>query len=319
MKFNPKKNKDIKDEICQSKGNGDLVPFVGAGFSLNISGYPSFKHFINENISRRLCQYLKRPLTKKLDLWSVFNGNPNEAIEYFIYTVGKNGHQKRTDIFENGKIIFQKEVEREFDKVERTVIHGQESEWVQHFELVNKFPTIYTTNWDHSIELACQYNNIGYKKIYHTNKKLVEDEWNNSGSGILNNVIKFHGDFVDVDSMIACETDYFNRIAMPHNELDTELKPVLKDKNLMYLGYSLSDINIKYLINSTSNWRERFSLLHKSQYLISIENPNDVHEEKVKFFEEWLGIKTYFLFDGKTSPITEDQIKKEIRDFLSGL
>lgn len=315
MPFNKTKNDAILSEIKTSKTSGLLVPFVGAGFSRNIEGYPKFEDFININIAERLCTFTKRPITDKLNIWDVFNGNPNEAIEYFIYAVGSTNTVDKQEIFDSGKKVFHEEVKIEFNKVERILIHGKESEWAQHLNLVDKFEIIYTTNWDHAIEKACEFRKIGYVKIYHDSEKILKNTQPGT-NGNIRNIVKFHGDFIDCNSLVACESDYFKRIAMSNHALDQDFIRLLHSHNIMFIGYSIADINVKYIINSTSRWREVFSAIFKNQFWISVDNPTLVHDEKIKFLEEWIGIKTYFLFSSDSS---KDEKKQAIRQFIGSL
>lgn len=310
MKFDQRKNDSIKDEILSSN---DLIPFIGAGFSININGYPTFRDFINKNIANRLCVYQKCELDHKLDLFEIFNDNPNEAIEYFIYTAGSIDNKEKQDIFKSGKEAFHKEVEKEFDKVARLLIHGNEDEWSQHLDLVNRFDqTIYTTNWDHAIEKAFEYNNRSYEKIYYDSKKIIRKPYQGNNE-TKTKIIKLHGDFTSCGSLVACDTDYYTRISKKNNVLDLQFMKDLKEKNILYIGYSLSDINIKYFINNTSGWKDSVPHNKNQHFLISVEDPEKIHEEKVRFFEEWVGIKIYFLCSDNM-----DEVEKTnaIREFI---
>lgn len=316
MPFNQAENYQILTEIKNAKTSNTLIPFIGAGFSTNISGYPTFKDFINNNISKRLCLLLKLKLENKLDLWNVFDGNPNEAIEYFIYTAGKGKNDiiNRNDIFEKGKELFHEEVKTEFDKVERLLVYGNESEWTQHTKLVKIFNVIYTTNWDHSIEKACEYEKIGYNKYYYDSDKIIIITHEVNGVN-RSKIIKLHGDYVNCKSLIACESDYFKRISMTTNEMDEEFRQSLGNNDFLFLGYSFSDINIKYTINQINIWKTTFSE-KKNLFMISVDNPNELHSEKIKYYKEWLGIKIHFLFQGSS---TNEEKKIAIRDFISQL
>ena len=100
-------------------------------------------------------------------------------------------------------------------------------------------PAIYTTNWDNLIERAFRHKDIAYNKIV-TVRDLLDAKPN------LTNVVKFHGDFSDDLSLVFTESDYFSRLAF-ESPLDILLRADLLRNVLLFVGYSFSDLNIRYM------------------------------------------------------------------------
>ncbi|MEP1340602.1 MAG: SIR2 family protein [Ekhidna sp.] len=143
------------------------------------------------------------------------------------------------------------------------------------------FPTIYTTNYDSNIEKAFE---VQAKKI----RKIVEVSDFLSGEENENQIIKLHGDFDDDGSIVLTETDYFNRLSF-ESPLDIRLRSDVLARPVLFIGYSLSDINVRILLHKL--WKTWNSSPHQSQQPISyifLPRPNPIEE---KVLAQW-GVKT---------------------------
>jgi hypothetical protein len=68
-------------------------------------------------------------------------------------------------------------------------------------------------------------------------------------------IVKFHGDFDEDDSLVITETDYFNRLAFD-SPLDIKFRSDALGKTVLFVGYSMSDLNIRLLLhNLWRTWR----------------------------------------------------------------
>jgi len=108
-------------------------------------------------------------------------------------------------------------------------------------ELITKlnFPIIYTTNYDRWIETAFQNAAAPFTKVSNVGdiqKIKVGDT----------QIVKFHGDFDDHESIVLTESQYFSRLNFVH-PLDIKLRGDTLDRGVLFIGYSLADINIRYL------------------------------------------------------------------------
>ena len=102
------------------------------------------------------------------------------------------------------------------------------------------FPTIYTTNYDHWLEAIYEARKRPYRKIVSiTDLAHPRDD--------RTEIIKFHGDFDAEEQMVLTETSYFQRMAF-EAPLDIRLRADSLARPVLFLGYSLQDVNIRYLL-----------------------------------------------------------------------
>lgn len=102
------------------------------------------------------------------------------------------------------------------------------------------FPLVYTTNYDNNLEIAYQAHGREFVKVANTSDIV------NAERG-LPQIVKFHGDFDDDESLVLAETDYFRRLAFD-SPLDIKFKADAMGRTLLFLGYSMSDLNIRMLL-----------------------------------------------------------------------
>jgi hypothetical protein len=101
------------------------------------------------------------------------------------------------------------------------------------------FPIIYTTNYDRFIEDS-------YRLLGHAYHKVVGlRDLTNIAVGT--QIVKLHGDFSDDNSLVIAESDYFERLNF-ESPLDIRLRADVLGKSILFIGYSLSDINVRLLL-----------------------------------------------------------------------
>jgi SIR2-like domain len=101
------------------------------------------------------------------------------------------------------------------------------------------FPLIYTTNYDRFIEESYRLRGKNYHKVVGL-RDLTEIS---SGTQI----VKLHGDFDADSSLVIAESDYFDRLNF-ESPLDIRLRADVLGKTILFVGYSLSDINVRLLL-----------------------------------------------------------------------
>jgi hypothetical protein len=103
------------------------------------------------------------------------------------------------------------------------------------------FPIIYTTNYDRNLEVAFEVFGRPYAKV--ANAKDITRV-----GGEATQIIKYHGDFEDDASLVLAETDYFDRLSFD-SPLDIKFRADALGKTILFIGYSMSDLNIRLLLH----------------------------------------------------------------------
>lgn len=102
------------------------------------------------------------------------------------------------------------------------------------------FPVIYTTNYDRWLERSFEARRKPFHKITNAADLAVPAEG-------VTEIIKFHGDFQDDDSLVLTESSYFQRMQF-ETPLDIRLRSDSLARPLLFVGYSLHDMNTRYLL-----------------------------------------------------------------------
>jgi len=130
------------------------------------------------------------------------------------------------------------------------------------------FPVVYTTNYDRWLEKAYDAYGKPYTKIAHVGDLLEVRPG-------VTQIIKFHGDFDDDASLVLTESSYYERLDF-ESALDLKLQSDVLSRPVLFIGYSLSDINIRYLLYKLHRLWEQSSfvaLRPKSYIFLRAANP----------------------------------------------
>jgi hypothetical protein len=230
-RFDDHNRSSVKEQIIDSYKRDRLIPFVGAGLSKNIDGFPDWDEFIVK---------LKQDLVnqKIIDADSIgFDSlrSPFEKTEFYVREVGwqlckgeeykdKVLNAKELDkIYKKGRKELLKKIKEILSPKKNKKAKYNKDKWAIHNLLVQKFSgkKIYTTNWDLVLE--------------NSRSKCREKV----------NIVKYHGDYRKSFDIVACETDYMNRMSKD-THLDIIFKSDLLQNDFIFLGYSFRDPNIKF-------------------------------------------------------------------------
>lgn len=201
----------IPESLIQAVRRREVILFAGGGISQNL-GLPDF---------RALIQYLAEQLGMSSDGLSL-NDYPVIA-EAYVQSSGKLGALRSW-----------------MD----TTWHPSTTE-VAHSDVHNlivdlDFSTIYTTNYDRWLEKAYEARGKSYRKI--TNVGDLTHPLDGATE-----IIKFHGDFEDDASLVLTEANYFRRMSF-ETPLDIRLRADSLARPLLFVGYSMHDMNTRYLL-----------------------------------------------------------------------
>ena len=231
------------DELISSYKNKNVILFVGAGISKNL-GLPSWSELI--------C-HVAEELGYDPDIYRSFGDNLALA-EYYRVKEGSIGplrswmdtkwHSEKVDL-PNSDI---------------------------HKLIANsKFPMIYTTNYDRWIEKSFELYGKPYIKIAGVSDiPKIKDG--------VTQIIKFHGDFDSDDTIVLNESSYYERLEF-ETPLDIKLRSDVLGKSVLFIGYSLADVNLRFLFYKLAKlWRaENCGGVQPRSYVFT-HRPNPIQE-----------------------------------------
>ena len=207
--------------LRELRKDGKLIPFVGAGLSIPL-GLPSWS---------KLIDIIASQLGYDAAVFRL-NGDPLQLAEYYVATKGSIGPLRS-------------EMDRLFDPTDESIRASR-----AHSALVEMgLPLIYTTNYDRIIERAFELQDVAC----HTVANIDDMATAPAGS---TQVVKFHGTFSDDASLVLTESSYFDRLQF-ESAIDIKLRADILGKSLLFVGYSLSDVNIRYMLYKLHKLREQ--------------------------------------------------------------
>jgi hypothetical protein len=133
------------------------------------------------------------------------------------------------------------------------------------------FPIIYTTNYDRWLEISFDHYQRPYTKITNVTDlvRIREDA---------TQIVKFHGDFDDDRSLVLDETSYFERLEF-ESPLDIKLRSDVLARSVLFIGYSLSDVSLRYLFYKLDKlWKTHGKYSVRPRSYIFVPRPNPVQE-----------------------------------------
>jgi hypothetical protein len=203
------------------RAKGKLVPFVGAGLS-RLLGLPSWSQLID---------LIAEELGYDPEVFKC-NGDALQLAEYYVATKGSIGPLRSV-------------MDRRFNPADDAIRASR-----AHGALVKMdLPLIYTTNYDGIIERAFELQ----KRRYHTIANI--DDIATAPSGVTH-VVKFHGTFSDDASLVLTESSYFERLQF-ESAIDLKLRADTLARTLLFVGYSLGDVNIRYMLYKLHKLKEQ--------------------------------------------------------------
>jgi hypothetical protein len=133
------------------------------------------------------------------------------------------------------------------------------------------FPVIYTTNYDCWIECAFAARRKPFRKVVGVTD-LAQSAPNETA------IIKFHGDLDEISSIVLTESSFLRRMSF-EEPLDIRLRSDSLAQPILFVGYSLTDPNIRYLLYKLRQLWERYSEedLRPKSYIL-LPEPNRIQE-----------------------------------------
>ncbi len=234
----------IPDELLTAIKERRAILFVGAGLSMSV-GLPSWQQFIDH-----MCE----ELGVKSDEMIGSTKSYHTLAEYYRLRQGSIG-PLRSWLDRNWKVSE--------EKVRASKMHE--------VLVALRFPVIYTTNYDRNIETAFEAHGRDYVKIANARDLTKIREG-------VTQIVKFHGDFDDDESLVITETDYFGRLAFD-SPLDIRFRADALGKTVLFIGYSMTDMNIRLLLhNLWRTWRWSGQQQDRPGSFVFMPRPDPVQE-----------------------------------------
>jgi hypothetical protein len=202
------------EDLVRAIRSRQAILFAGAGVSMTV-GLPSWQTLI-EHIVAELG--LDPKVVKEPDL------NYLTLAEYYRLRQGSIGPLRSW-------------MDRNWSIPEETLRTSRVHELICRLD----FPIIYTTNFDRNLETAFELRGKSVVKIVNAKDiARVRDG--------VTQIVKYHGDFDDDQSIVIAETDYLDRLSF-ESPLDIKFRSDALGKTILFVGYSLSDLNIRFLLH----------------------------------------------------------------------
>ena len=212
------------DDLAMAIKRRNAVLFVGAGVSMSV-GLPSW---------RSLVTHMAEELRLPPELLDSSDFSYQTLAEFYRLELGSIG-PLRSWMDRNWHISR--------EAVENSRLHN--------LIVSLDFPIIYTTNYDRNLEVAFEIRGQAYERI--ANARDIA-----ASKSSATQIVKFHGDFDDDASLVLAETDYFNRLSFD-SALDIKFQADALGRTILFIGYSMSDVNIRLLLHRLWKTWERSS------------------------------------------------------------
>lgn len=237
----------VPPHLAQQLARGQVILFVGAGVSmaLNLPSYSTLIREIGDHVG--------------------FDGPIFEGMGDYL-TLAEYYHLKRDGLKE-----LQRHLQSKWDMPEKEV-----AESATHQAIVQLgCRVIYTTNFDSFLERAHRAMGRKYKRILS-----VRDMVNVDDDAV--QIVKLHGDLTMPSGMVFTETSYFERLSF-ESPLDVKLRADALGKSLLFIGYSLADINIRYLMfRLQRQWEQEPERDLRPKSYVFLARPNPVQSEVLR-------------------------------------
>ncbi|KLK94111.1 Sir2 family NAD-dependent protein deacetylase [Microvirga vignae] len=240
----------VLEDLVGAIKKRQAILFAGAGVSMTV-GLPSWSTLI-EHIAEEL----------DIDL-SKFNGNDLNYLtlaEFYRIRQGSIGPLRSW-------------MDRHWTLPEEKLKKSRVHELICRLD----FPIIYTTNFDRNLETAFDLQDKDYVKIVNA-KDIARIR-----EGVPQ-IVKYHGDFDDDDSIVIAETDYLDRLSF-ESPLDIKFRSDALGKTILFIGYSMTDLNIRFLLHRLwKTWAGSGYERDRPQSFVFMLRPNPVEHAVL---EQW--------------------------------
>lgn len=237
------------DDLLESYREGNVILFVGAGVSKNLD-LPTWSELIS---------HIADELGYDPEIYKSF-GDSLALAEYYRVKTGSIG-PLRSWMDTNWHSAIQE-------------LHNSE---IHKLIANSKFPIVYTTNYDRLLEKSYELYDKTYTKI----ARVSDIAKIKNG---VTQVIKFHGDFDNDDTIVFGESSYYERLEF-ETPLDIKLRSDVLGKSVLFVGYSLTDVNLRFLFYKLAKlWKSNDTGGLQPKSYVFTHRPNPIQET---ILEQW--------------------------------
>ena len=234
--------KKLKQAIQQKK----VVLFVGSGVSATL-GMPTWTGLLSA---------LGKKLGYDSDVFQLYGSSLSLAEFYMLKA--SDASELKSWMHKNWQVPKEKIITSEIFK---TI-------------LLLDFPLIYTTNYDHCIETAYQTAGRPCEVISNVRDLAKANQ-------AITHIIKYHGDYDSLEPIVLTESSYYDRLSF-ESPLDIKLRADILGKSILFLGYSVSDINIRLLLYKLNQIWQSDNQEERPLSYIFMATPNPIQQEILK-------------------------------------
>lgn len=187
-----------------------------------------------------------------------------------------NETTKETDSLKIAQILYNEKGEKEYNEIIKELVFKNANQYNPIHEIIFELNPqhIITTNYDMFFESVIKNKGLPFS--------IVSKDIDLPYAKHKNLLIKYHGDF-DNFNVVFKENDYLE-FSKNHTLKEIFVKSLFSNKVILFVGYSVSDINLKMLI------REIQFLLKKHHQRAYLLNHNEIiSDSEIRYFEN-LGI-----------------------------
>lgn len=243
----------MTSELATAVREKRAILFVGSGVSAGL-GTPTWSGLVSE---------IAQQLGYEPDVFASLGANYLTVAEYYRLHMGGIGRLRSW-------------MDRKWS-VEDSVLRKSR---VHNLLIDLDFPIIYTTNYDRFIEDSYRLRGLKCHKIVG-----LRDLTSSTGG---TQIVKLHGDFSDDNSLVITESDYFERLNF-ETPLDIRLRSDVLGKSILFIGYSLSDINVRLLLYKMwKMWGAAGYLSEQPKSFVFLSKPDEIQNAVL---ENW-GVHT---------------------------
>ncbi len=232
-------------DLAEHLKSGKLILFAGAGVSATV-GVPTWRELISR---------MAEELGFDDDLFDNSMATSLTLAEY--YASKRDGLGALASWMDRAWDV-------EDDKLRKSVVHKLIADL--------GFYRIYTTNYDRLLEKSLRLHGHEVEVVANIRDMARADDRKLQ-------VVKLHGDFDDTESIVLTETAYYDRLAfdMP---LDVKFRSDALSKPMLFIGYSLSDLNMRLLLHKlTQAWKQSELMKHRPPLYLFLNRPDEIQQE----------------------------------------